>query len=408
MGFSAIAWENIVLTKTLCRSNNSCPKPFDFWVVFNDLIDCDAMEHPLQQTPLYNQHTSLQGKMVPFGGWLMPLQFQGILAETRAVRTRSGIFDVSHMGRITVDGPHAGALLDWIHSNDVGGLAVGRAKYGLLCTATGGIIDDGIVYRLSEEKYMLIANASNTKVVLDWLLHWNQTKYPKAHILDITREKAMVALQGPEAIPMMQELIAFLHPEPIRPFGCKEGEINGRPVLVARTGYTGEDGVELILSEGDAAWLWEILRENGATLCGLGARDVLRLEAALLLHGADMNTDVNPVEAGLERFVKSDKDFHGRDAVRNAEERGVGRKLIGFQTLGRGAVPRSHHSIKDGSRHVGEVTSGGYSPTLDTNIGLGYVAPECTVPGTRLSVDVRGRSVAVEVVTLPFYSRKRN
>ncbi|MBI2871755.1 MAG: glycine cleavage system aminomethyltransferase GcvT [Chloroflexi bacterium] len=364
------------------------------------------MTTTLKHTPLFAAHVALGGRIVPFAGWEMPLQFQGILAESRAVRARCGLFDVSHMGRIVVEGPGAGPLLDWAHSNDIAGMAVGRARYGLLCNPEGGVIDDGIVYRLGEQRYLLVANAANMERVLSWVRRWRQERSPDAEITDVTLEQAMIAFQGPEAVGIMERLSSF-DSSRVRPFWCMEADIQGRHALVGRTGYTGEDGVEVILPSEHAPWLWSLLQEQGATPCGLGARDVLRLEAALLLHGQDMDATTNPVEAGLERFVKADKEFCGGDAIRRAQKHGVSRKLVGFQTDGRGAVPRHGYAILDGGSAIGKVTSGGFSPTLDRNIGLGYVSPRHATPGARFQVDVRGRPTEAVAVPLPFYSRKR-
>ena len=366
------------------------------------------MAQSMKRTPLYETHLSLGGRMVPFAGWDMPVQYESILAEARAVRSQCGIFDVSHMGRLTIEEADAGPLLDWVHSNDVAGLPVGRARYGLLCNEEGGIIDDGIVYRLGEERYLLVANASNKEEIHRWLVRWQRERYPRAQIQDITAQQAMIAFQGPQAVEIMQRLSSSFDPQQVRPFRCIEGEVQGRQALIARTGYTGEDGVEVILPAEDAPWLWNLLQENGATPCGLGARDVLRLEAALLLHGNDMDTKVNPIEAGLERFVKADKEFCGGTVIREALERGVQRKLVGFQSTQKGSIPRTHCIIADSGSPIGEVTSGGYSPTLDRNIGLGYVAVRYASLWTRLQIDIRGRSIETEAVPLPFYSRKRS
>ena len=360
----------------------------------------------LKRTPLYEGHTALGGRMVPFAGWEMPLQFAGILAESRAVRSHCGLFDISHMGRIIVEGPQAGALLDWVHTADISAMPVGRAHYGLLCNQDGGIIDDGIVYRLDEERHMLVANAANTETVLQWLHRWRDERFSTAHIRDVTAQQSMIAFQGPAALSIMDRLSSF-DPALVRPFRCIQSHIQRRDALLARTGYTGEDGVEIILPAEEAHWLWELLREQGAVPCGLGARDVLRLEAGLLLHGNDMDTDTNPVEAGLLRFVKLDKEsFCGCDAIRQAFEEGVRRKLTGFQMVEPG-IPRHGFAIKDGATAIGQVTSGGYSPTLDRPIGLGYVAVQYASPGMRFQIDVRGRSVEAEAVSLPFYSRRR-
>jgi aminomethyltransferase len=245
--------------------------------------------------------------MVPFAGWEMPLQFQGILAETRAVRARSGLFDVSHMGRIWVRGRQASALLDWTATGNISGLAQSRARYGLLCVQDGGILDDGIVYNLGPEEYLLVCNASNFDAVWAWLAELRDNRFQDTELEDRTLEVGMIAFQGPDAPAVMERLFPGLTGS-LRLFRCASVQLDGVPVLVARTGYTGEDGFELMPPADASADIWKRLLEMGAVPCGLGARDVLRLEAGLLLHGTDMNIQTNPYEAGLDRFVVLEKE----------------------------------------------------------------------------------------------------
>ena len=361
-----------------------------------------------RRTPLHEAHVRLGARMVPFAGWEMPVQYQSVLAETRAVRTGSGIFDISHMGRIMVEGPDAAPLLEWTHTAKVDGMSTGRARYGLLCNEDGGIIDDGIVYRLGQEQYLLVANAANTGQVLAWLRRWGEERFGDASIRDDTDATAMVAFQGPSAVETLVRLSEGYDPAELRPFRHVEATVQGHEALIARTGYTGEDGVELMLPAGEAPWLWGLLLEQGAVSCGLGARDILRLEAGLLLHGADMDGAINPVEAGLERFVGKEDGFCGAAAIREARASGGEKwRLVGFKTLARGAVPRSGSPLLAAAKVVGHVTSGAYSPTLDTNIGLGYVPVQLASAGARLQADVRGKLNNVVVVPLPFYSRPR-
>ena len=359
----------------------------------------------LRTTALHGEHTALGGRMVPFAGYDMPVQYAGILAEARAVRSAAGIFDVSHMGRFAVDGPDARALLDWTHTADVGdAMPEGRARYGLLCNEDGGVIDDAIVYRLGEERFMIIANAANAERVFGWLERWRGERFPRATLTDRTADVAMIALQGPNATAIASRVSDF-DPAVVRPFRAAETALLGRPALIARTGYTGEDGVELMPASEVAGELWRLLIAEGAEPCGLGARDTLRLEAGLLLHGADMDESANPVEAGLERFVHWDGDFCGAPALREARSAGTARRLAAFRTTGRGAVPRGHAEILRGGAVTGAVTSGGYSPYLDANVGLGYVRSSDAAVGTELEIDVRGRLVQARVVALPFYTR---
>ncbi len=363
--------------------------------------------YALRNTVLHSDHVALGGRMVPFAGYDMPVQYEGILAEARAVRSAAGIFDVSHMGRFSVDGADARALLDWVHTADIGeAMPLARARYGLLCNEDGGIIDDAIVYRLDEERFMIVANAANAPRVFAWLEHWRSERFPNAALADRTADIAMIALQGPEGTRIASEVSAF-DPSTVRPFRVLETEILGAPALIARTGYTGEDGVEIMPASEVARELWGLLIEKGAAPCGLGARDTLRLEAGLLLHGSDMDESVNPIEAGLGRFVHFDGDFCGAEAVRKAASGGAERKLVGFRTEGRGAVPRAHAEILSEETVIGHVTSGGYSPSLGANVGLGYLPREATEPGTPIAVDVRGRQIPAQIVALPFYKRSR-
>jgi len=334
----------------------------------------------------------------------MPIQYQGILAEARAVRSASGIFDVSHMGRFFLQGSAATALLEWVVTNGVSDLEPGRARYTLLCNEAGGILDDAIFYRLEENQYLLVANAANTQTIWNWLQHWTR-RFGEVEMADRTNETAMIACQGPDASGFLETLLgADVAP---RPFRFAQVDIGGAPVMVARTGYTGEDGFEAILDAEQAVGLWARLLGLGAVPCGLGARDVLRLEAGLPLHGNDIDTETNPVEAGLERFVRWDKDFCGAEALRRAKEEGPRRLLAGFRVDGRN-IPRPGYDIQNiDGRRVGTATSGGYSPSLDTNIGLGYVDPALATPDTTLVIDIRGRSIEAQVVALPFYSRRR-
>lgn len=362
---------------------------------------------PLRTTVLHEAHVSLGARMVPFAGYDMPVQYTGVLAESRAVRSAAGTFDVSHMGRFAVQGPDARALLDWVHTADLSdAMPVGRARYGLVCNESGGILDDAIVYRLGEERFMIVANAANTARVFAWLERWRSERFPNAALIDRTAEVAMIALQGPDAVIVAQQVVEF-DPGAVRPFNIAETEILGAPALIARTGYTGEDGVEIMPASEAAPALWRALMDAGAAPCGLGARDTLRLEAALLLHGADMDETVNPIEAGLARFVRLERDFCGANAVRAAAERGTERVLAGFRTAERGPAPRAHHPILIEGAAEGVVTSGSYSPHLDTNIGLGYLPREASEPGTPIVVDVRGRHVPAQIVALPFYERSR-
>ena len=365
-------------------------------------------EAPLLTTPLHATHVRLDARMVPFAGYDMPVQYEGILAESRAVRTGAGIFDVSHMGRLIVEGLHARALLDWVHTADIGeAMPEGRARYGLICNESGGIIDDGIVYRMGPERFLLIANAANASKVFGWVTRSRDDRFTNTTLDDITQRVSMIALQGPKALEIAAAVCDFDVAE-VRPFRIAEGIVDGEETLVARTGYTGEDGFELMPPAKHAAELWDLLMDKGAIPCGLGARDTLRLEAGLLLHGSDMDESINPIEAGLERFVKLDAgDFCGAEAIRAIVEKGPERRLAAFRMDQRGPAPRPHSPLLADGNVVGQVSSGGFSPTLDANIGLGYVPAVSATPDTRLQIDVRGKLLDATVVMLPFYSRPR-
>ena len=363
------------------------------------------VEENLRKTPLHEKHLELGAKMAPFGGWDMPIQYEGILAESRAVRGGAGMFDVSHMGRIEITGPGAAAFLNRVLSSDVPKLRIGRARYGVICNRQGGIIDDAIVYRLDEERYLLVPNAGNADEVIDWLKKWAPDD--GAAIDVVTDKLAMVAVQGPSAVGILDAMTPH-ELSKVRPFRIMEISLLGTDMLLARTGYTGEDGFEVISPSGSVVALWDALTEAGVTPCGLGSRDVLRLEAGLPLHGNDIDASTNPYEAGLGRFVDPDRDgYVDGDALLRIRDAGPERSLIGFVMRGRG-IARQGHPIMSGPDHIGEVTSGSVSPTLDMNIGMGYVPTGFSDTGTQLQIDVRGRSIEAEVTPLPFYSRRKS
>ena len=359
------------------------------------------------RTGLYDTHISLGGRMVEFGGWDMPVQYPaGILTEVKAVRTAMGVFDVSHMGRLYLSGPKATEFLDWVLTGSVSSLRVGRARYCLICNEKGGVIDDTIFYRLAEDRYLLIPNAGNRLAVVAWFQRWIDEKFsPGCAMDDVTTTTGLIAFQGPGTIDMIDKLADTPLSE-MRPFSWAESVIQGAPIFVGRTGYTGEDGFEMLVQGDDVVKIWSILTASGASPCGLGARDVLRLEAGLPLHGHEIDEQTTPIEAGLDRFVRTDKKFVGSDVLKSHQESGVQRKLVGFTLPGRSA-PRAGYTLSHGGEAVGAVTSGSYSPTLDTSIGMGYVLGRYVESGTALDLDIRGRTVAVTVTELPFYTRPR-
>jgi aminomethyltransferase len=345
----------------------------------------------LRRTPLYEQHVAEGARMVPFAGWEMPVQYEGVLAEHRAVRADAGVFDVSHMGELEVEGPTAAELLQGVLSNDVTRLAPGGAQYTLLTNEAGGIIDDLIVYRLDAHRFLLIVNAANRRTDFEWLA---AHEIRGSDVRDVSDEYGLLAVQGPHAVERLG-----LAPAPA--FTWAMGEVDGVEVMVNRTGYTGEVGVELACMADDTPALWEAVRARGVTPCGLGARDTLRLEVCYPLHGNDIGPDWDALSSGLGWACALDTDFVGTPALRRVKELGPERKLVAFRMTEQ-AIPRQGMAIEGG----GEVTSGSLSPMLEVGIGLGYVPAAASEPGTELTIDVRGRPRHAQVVTKPIYKRE--
>ena len=359
------------------------------------------------RTPLYDTHVALGARMVPFGGWDMPVQYpSGIIAEVRAVRAGAGLFDVSHMGRVYISGPSATEFLDTVVTGSAATLEIGRARYCMICNDRGGVIDDTIFYRLAEERYLLIPNAGNRHRVLDWFgLVIGQRFGDGVTLNDQTMQSSLMACQGPAALGMAREL-AKGGLEGLRPFAWTNTQMCGANVLVGRTGYTGEDGVEILAPASAAPSVWQALTDAGAVPSGLGARDVLRTEAGLPLHGHELDEATTPVEARLDRFVDFGKDFIGHAALDKQRVEGSRFTLVGLQIPGRSA-PRANYALSVLGFPAGQVTSGCYSPTLDTSLGMGYVFPEYSRPGTVLEMDKRGLIEEITVTTLPHYRRPR-
>ncbi|HEY3333739.1 MAG TPA: glycine cleavage system aminomethyltransferase GcvT [Candidatus Limnocylindrales bacterium] len=358
-------------------------------------------------SPLLDRHEALGAKIVEFAGWLMPIQYSGILEEHRAVRTAAGLFDLSHMGELVVEGPEAGAALAKALISDPPSLAVGRAHYSMICAEDGGIMDDLIVYRLADDRFMVVANASNARVVSDALAE--RLVGFRAVLDDQSLATGLVAIQGPRSIDILQPLTE-LDLASIRYYGVAEGVVAGIHAQVARTGYTGEDGFELFVDVAEAGEAWDRVLEagRGAGLIpvGLGARDTLRLEAGMPLYGNELDRGTNPYQAGLGRVVKLGKpgDFVGRAALEKVARDGIDRRLVGLVLRERG-IARHGYPVVDASGATGVVTSGTMSPSLGHAIAMAYVAPAHAEPGTMLAVEIRGTPVAAEVVPLPFYTR---
>jgi aminomethyltransferase len=364
----------------------------------------------LLRTALYDRHLGAGARTVDFGGWDMPIQYRGIRAEHLAVRSGVGVFDLSHMGRLYVRGAGALQLVQWLTTNDASRLANGRAQYSLVCGDRGQILDDIIVYNLGDE-LLLVVNASNRLKILGWIDE--QLKGPLAGLSvavhDATFETAMIGFQGPESERLLQQIVN-LPLDTLRYYASVSGTVAGRPSLIARTGYTGEDGFELIVSAEDGPAIWDaLLEERGGVqpvAAALGARDTLRLEAGMPLYGHEIDEDTNPFEAGLGRVVKFGKgDFAGSTALSDISDRGTDRRLIAFE-LTAGGVPRQGYPILDGGSPVGQVTSGNVSPSLGAPIGMGYVPTRLTEPGSEIAVEIRGKAVPARVTTLPFYAHK--
>lgn len=349
--------------------------------------------------------------MVDFGGWDMPIQYKnGIRAEHLAVRSGVGVFDLSHMGRLYVRGPDALRLVQWLTTNDAGRLGQGRAQYSLICGERGQILDDVIVYNLGDDM-LLVVNASNRLKILAWVDE--QRRGPLAGldvtVDDQTFETVMIGFQGPESEGLLQGLVSG-DLSTLRYYATVTSTVYRRNALIARTGYTGEDGFELILGADDGPEIWDVLLDERGGVqpvaAGLGARDTLRLEAGMPLYGHEIDEGANPFEAGLGRVVKLAKgEFAGSKALAGVSERGVDRRLVAFE-LTAGGVPRQGYPILDGESAVGQVTSGNVSPSLGTPIGMAYVPTKLSEPGTEVAVEIRGKAVPARVTTLPFYPHK--
>ncbi len=345
----------------------------------------------LQHTPLHDRHVALGARMVPFAGWEMPVQYAGVIPEHRAVRTDAGVFDVSHMGELEVEGPHARELLQAALSNDLDRLATGEAQYTLLTNEAAGIIDDLIVYRTGEHAYLLVVNASNRGPAYDWL---KDREIRGSDVRDVSEDCALLAVQGPRAL----ERLGLA---PAKPFTFGESSIDGVEVMVNRTGYTGEEGCELLCMSEDAARLWDAVLERGVVPCGLGARDTLRLEVCYPLQGNDIGPETDAISAGLGWACALDKEFEGVDVLRRVKADGPESRLVAFVMEDK-AIPRHGMPIEGG----GEVTSGSHSPMLEIGIGMGYVPAAQAKPGTELTIDVRGRPRRARVVKKPIYKRE--
>jgi aminomethyltransferase len=365
-------------------------------------------ETETRRTSLFDEHVRSKGRMVPFAGWEMPVQYTGIVDEHKAVRSAAGLFDVSHMGELELRGPYAREVIDYLVTGDVKKLSDGQALYTCACNEGGFVLDDLIVYRASLDRFLIVCNASNRDKIRGI---FNQAASNHCEFEDISDKTALIALQGPKAFDILAKAggdAAELRS--LKSFNFRDAIVANVRATVARTGYTGEDGVEIFCGWNDAPQLWRTLLElgqdSGLVPCGLGARDTLRLESRLSLYGNEIDETTNPLEAGLGWIVKLDKAlFVGKEALAEVKNASAARKLVGFEVTGRG-IARHGYPLLDASKNVvGTCTSGSPSPTLGKNIGLGYLPTAMTTIGTEFFVDCRGKAVEAVVVKAPFYKR---
>ena len=368
----------------------------------------ETIDSELRKTPLHSRHCASNARMVPFGGWDMPVEYSGITAEHMAVRTRAGLFDVSHMGEIELAGTDALAAVQRISSNDASRLQVGQAHYSALTTFDGTFVDDMLVYRMAPTHFMLVVNASNVAKDYAWIA--GQIKEAgEAAAVDSSSRYALLAIQGPAARDVLQPL-STVDLSDVKYYWFTHGEVASARALISRTGYTGEDGFEIFIPPNMADRVWQAILESGRSAdvipCGLGARDTLRLEAAMRLYGNDIDETTTPLEADLGWIVGWKKEsFIGHERLREQKEQGITKKLVGFEMLDRG-IARHGYQVMSGDKPIGVVTSGTQTPFLKKAIGMAYVPMELTSPGSEIAIDVRGRIARAAVVPLPFYKRK--
>jgi aminomethyltransferase len=355
----------------------------------------------LRHTPLHERHRAAGAKLVPFAGWDMPVEYEGIRPEHLAVRSHAGVFDVSNMGEVETEGPQALAFLQRVLSNDVSAVEIGGAQYSCLTNEDGGVIDDLFTYRLGDDRYLTVTNAANHGTDLEWLGRHSHDF--DVSVRDVADSYAMLAVQGPNARRIVAGTLKLKLPERMH---VTVERIGDRPALVCGTGYTGEDGVELLIDPEIAPAVWAELLDAGVVPCGLGARDTLRLEVCFHLHGQDLTPDRNPIEAGLGWCCKEQTGFVGSEAIAAVRESGPAEKLVPFTIEGRG-IPRPGNEVLSGGERAGVVTSGTFSPSLEMGIGMAYVAAELAEPGAELEIDVRGRRRAAKVGSKPLYSKEK-
>lgn len=360
----------------------------------------------VKRTPLYEEHTAGKAKLIDFGGWEMPVQYAGVIEEHHAVRTKAGLFDVSHMGEIDVRGKEALAFVQMLITNDASKLDDGKILYSPMCYQNGGIVDDLLVYRYNPERFFLVVNASNADKDFAWIKE--QAEKFEVVVENVSEQYAQLALQGPLAETILQR-ITKADLAQIRYYAFLHEDVDGVPCLISRTGYTGEDGFEIYVAPEYSRQLWRKVLETGAAEgvqpIGLGARDTLRFEARLPLYGNELGAEITPLEAGLGIFVKLDKaTFIGREVLLAQKENGVPRKLVGLEMIERG-IARSHYPLQKNGQEIGFVTSGSFSPTLNKNIALGLVRTDLAILGETLDVMIRGKAVQAKIIPSLFYKR---
>ncbi len=368
-----------------------------------------STETALKQTPLFEVYGKSGAKVIDFGGWALPVQFSSILEEHATVRTEAGLFDVSHMGEVLVEGKDAESYVNYLVTNDVTTLEINQAQYTAMCYPDGGTVDDLLVYKLENEKYLLVINAANIEKDYEWM---KQHVKGEMTLQNISNDMAQLAIQGPKAEAILQKLTS-IHLSEIGSFKfAQHVNLSGiTNILVSRTGYTGEDGFELYVAADQAVALWEKLleagSEDGLKPCGLGARDTLRLEARLALYGQELSSDISPLEAGIGFVVKTKKesDFIAKDVLTAQREEGVKRKLVGIEVTGRGIPRHGYKVVSENGEEIGFVTSGTQSPTLKKSIGLALISAEHAEVGTPLKVEIRNKQIEAVVVKAPFYKK---
>ena len=366
----------------------------------------------MQRTPLYERHQAAKAKLIEFAGWEMPLSYSGVLDEHETVRTVAGLFDISHMGRIAVEGPEAEALLQQVVTRNLAGMADGRARYALICQDKGGVLDDVVVYRRAAHQFFVVVNASNRAKILRWFEQQSATlvQSGRVKVWDLSDVIAMLAFQGPAAIELLQPMTQCASTSPLsslKRWAVVPASVAGIDLLLATTGYTGEPGVELFVESGQAAPLWEAIlaggKSRGVKPIGLGARDTLRLEMGYSLYGHEIDESTTPLEAGLDWAVDlEEKKFIGHAALKAQRSTGLPRRLVAFALPDR-TVPRQHFRIFHEGEPIGVVTSGNLSPMLQKGIGLGYVPPALATVGQEIVIEVRKKTHRASIVTLPFY-----